>query len=129
MVHRLVEIFPPACAGDMPVLKSAAATKRTTNQRFKKLGRRSLASTVDPGCVWESLEGLVDCFPYGVLSLTSFVVRKADPSPFVRSFLFAELDVRCRLNVWLSGSLSTADILSQENRSRTHSPGSSSGMP
>jgi len=61
IVHRLVDVFPYACAGDKPLVKSFAAGKRIGNRPFKQLGRRSLASKFDPGYDFDMVRGRLLC--------------------------------------------------------------------
>ena len=61
IVHRLVDIFPCARAGDQPLIKSFAAGKRIGNRRFKQLGRRSLATKIDPGYDYDWVRGRLLC--------------------------------------------------------------------
>jgi len=61
IVHRLVDIFPCARAGDQPLIKSFAAGKRIGNLRFKQLGRRGLATKIDPGYDYDWVRGRLLC--------------------------------------------------------------------
>jgi len=49
MMHRLIAVFPYMCAPHKPLAVSDAATRRSGNNRFKHMHRRSRASKIAPG--------------------------------------------------------------------------------
>ena len=51
MIHRLIAVFPYMCEPHKPLERSDTATRRSGNNRFKHMHRRSRASKIAPGYV------------------------------------------------------------------------------